>query len=283
MTAAAISGNYAEFKLVKTRGVFAITIEFPVERTADVFAALGYPQPGTEIPVAVARLNNAQNADTISDNAHRREVMPPATARPGGTNRTVIDTPPSSQTLGAGAGGLPAVIAAQAAEGAASTGGGEDAGGRTQQPVPRHPQGSSTTAAPVVCNPVAPEGDENRGACDHAFVRGRDDGMYCEKCGMLIHAFDPEVADGKRAVKRAVMLCKDPEFQRWVGNQIAEKYGTLSNGHIASEAYCAQVIHARCQIASRADLAHDERARKAFEALVTEYDLWRGRIAEVRG
>lgn len=132
---------------------------------------------------------------TLARQRSREEVMP-ADRRTEG--ESPIDTLPSSQTLGAGAQesasddrawtassartavvperaenrdtDLPAVIAAQAAEGAASTGGGEDARGRTQQPVPRHPQGSSRAARAdsngppsVSANPVTPEGDENRG------------------------------------------------------------------------------------------------------------------------
>lgn len=55
---AALIANFAEYRLIKTRGVLALIVEVPVERQAEAFAALGFPQPGQEIPVAVARLNN---------------------------------------------------------------------------------------------------------------------------------------------------------------------------------------------------------------------------------
>ena len=90
---AAIQGTFADYRLIKTRGVLALVIEVPVERQAEVFAALGYPMPGEEKPVAVARLQS-----------------------------------------------YPSAIATDAAEAVVPTSGGEDAGGGTQRPVPRHPQ-----------------------------------------------------------------------------------------------------------------------------------------------
>lgn len=55
---AAIQGSFADYKLVKTRSVLQLVIEVPVENQAEVFAALGYPMPGEETHVAVARLQN---------------------------------------------------------------------------------------------------------------------------------------------------------------------------------------------------------------------------------
>lgn len=52
----AIQGNYADFKLVKTRSVCQLVIEVPIERAEQAIKAFGIPQPGTEIPVAVARI-----------------------------------------------------------------------------------------------------------------------------------------------------------------------------------------------------------------------------------
>ena len=67
MTAAAISGTFADYRLVKSRGVLQIVIECPVEEQAAVFAALGYPMPGESLPVAVARLQaSAAEASTPS-------------------------------------------------------------------------------------------------------------------------------------------------------------------------------------------------------------------------
>lgn len=53
---AAIQGNYADFKLVKTRSVAQLIIEVPIERAKEVVDAFGIPQPSSEIAVAVARL-----------------------------------------------------------------------------------------------------------------------------------------------------------------------------------------------------------------------------------
>jgi hypothetical protein len=57
MTAnAVIAGSFADIKSVKSRSVVVLMIEVPIERAADVVAMFGYPQPGEEVPVAVARL-----------------------------------------------------------------------------------------------------------------------------------------------------------------------------------------------------------------------------------
>ncbi len=53
---AVIEGSYADFKLVKTRGVAQLVIEIPIERAAEAVAMFGIPQPGQEIAVAIARL-----------------------------------------------------------------------------------------------------------------------------------------------------------------------------------------------------------------------------------
>lgn len=58
MTAAAIMGSFTEYRMVKTRSTFQLIIEIPIEQQAQAFAALGYPIPGTDIPVAVARMNS---------------------------------------------------------------------------------------------------------------------------------------------------------------------------------------------------------------------------------
>lgn len=53
---AAISGTFSDLKTVKSRSVVQIVIEVPIERAAAVVEAFGFPQPGAEIHVAVARL-----------------------------------------------------------------------------------------------------------------------------------------------------------------------------------------------------------------------------------
>lgn len=57
MTAnAVIAGTFADLRSVKSRSVVILHIEVPIERAADVVAMFGYPQPGEEVSVAVARL-----------------------------------------------------------------------------------------------------------------------------------------------------------------------------------------------------------------------------------
>lgn len=62
MTSAVISGTFSDLKTVKTRGVLQMVIEVPIEKGAAVVKAFGFPQPGAEIPVAVARLIAAPSA-----------------------------------------------------------------------------------------------------------------------------------------------------------------------------------------------------------------------------
>lgn len=57
MTApAAFAGSYADIVIRKTRSVFVVSVEFPLERYQAFVAAFGGPAPGAEIPVALARL-----------------------------------------------------------------------------------------------------------------------------------------------------------------------------------------------------------------------------------
>jgi hypothetical protein len=53
---AAIQGNYADLKYIKTRSVVQVVVEVPIEQAHMITDAFGWPQPGKEIPVAVARL-----------------------------------------------------------------------------------------------------------------------------------------------------------------------------------------------------------------------------------
>jgi len=63
---AVISGSFADYRLVKSRSVLQVIVEIPIEQQGAAFAALGYPLPGTEIPVAVARLNPRAGAEPES-------------------------------------------------------------------------------------------------------------------------------------------------------------------------------------------------------------------------
>lgn len=57
MTAnAVIAGSFADLKTVKSRSVLQMIVEVPIEHGERLVAMFGFPQPGTEIAVAVARL-----------------------------------------------------------------------------------------------------------------------------------------------------------------------------------------------------------------------------------
>ena len=53
----AIQGTFADLKSVKTRSVVQMVIEIPIEQAERVVSMFGFPQPGAEIAVAVARLD----------------------------------------------------------------------------------------------------------------------------------------------------------------------------------------------------------------------------------
>lgn len=76
MTAAAITASLCDWKNVKTRSVVQLILEVPVEQALLAFQTLGMPQPGSEIPVAVALLRSAApSADagiTEPDRTHLR-------------------------------------------------------------------------------------------------------------------------------------------------------------------------------------------------------------------
>ena len=54
---AVVQGNFSDLKIVKTRSTVQIIIECPIEHGEQIIAAFGFPKPGEEIPVVVARLD----------------------------------------------------------------------------------------------------------------------------------------------------------------------------------------------------------------------------------
>jgi hypothetical protein len=70
MTPAAFSGNYADIKTVKTRGVFQVIVEIKIEDYQKFVAAFGGPLPGSERPVALALLKPT----LVQDNDDRPRV-----------------------------------------------------------------------------------------------------------------------------------------------------------------------------------------------------------------
>lgn len=87
MTANAIvAGTFADMRSVKSRSVVVLMIEVPIERANDVVAMFGFPQPGAEVPVAVARLVMEQP-----------KVEPPKAAPKPADERTPWDALPKVQ------------------------------------------------------------------------------------------------------------------------------------------------------------------------------------------
>lgn len=54
---AAISGDFADLRSVKTRSVVQIVIECPIEEGERIVQMFGFPQPGKPVRLAIARLN----------------------------------------------------------------------------------------------------------------------------------------------------------------------------------------------------------------------------------
>lgn len=53
-------GSYSDLKTVKTRSVVQVVIEVPIERAREVTDLLGWPVPGEEVAVAIARIDLAK-------------------------------------------------------------------------------------------------------------------------------------------------------------------------------------------------------------------------------
>lgn len=72
---AAIEGDYADFKIVKTRSVAQLVVEIPIEQAADMVRMFGVPVPGSPVRVAVARLHETPQIEATAapanTNGHR--------------------------------------------------------------------------------------------------------------------------------------------------------------------------------------------------------------------
>lgn len=83
MTRAAIEGDYADFKIVKTRSVAQFVVEIPIEQAAEMVRMFGVPVPDKPVRVAVARLEEAPQIEATAEpaansNGHRswRDLTP---------------------------------------------------------------------------------------------------------------------------------------------------------------------------------------------------------------
>lgn len=77
-----------------------------------------------------------------------------------------------------------------------------------------------------------------------------------------------ERTDGERAVQSAAMLCKEPEFQRF----LHENFGGVE----MTEEDAAWYICHRCEVGSRSELRTNQEARNKFDELKVEFSKWRG-------
>ena len=80
-------------------------------------------------------------------------------------------------------------------------------------------------------------------------------------------------SDGEKAVIRAVMLCKDPEFQRWAATEL--NWPDNEDG-------ARNAILAACDIQSRSELKDNVDARMKLYRLITRFESETGRMAERR-
>ena len=58
-----MAGTYSDFKLIKTRRVFQMIIEFPIEAQKEFTDAFGLPMPDAEQYIAVAKLKEIQTPE----------------------------------------------------------------------------------------------------------------------------------------------------------------------------------------------------------------------------
>ena len=63
-----MKGTYSDYKLIKTRGVISVSVEFPIEQAEEFVRMFGMPKPDTEKWVAIAGLNEKvihRNEDVV--------------------------------------------------------------------------------------------------------------------------------------------------------------------------------------------------------------------------
>ncbi len=88
-----VCGSFANYRFVPTRSVVQLIIECPVEMQEHLFRILGFPMPGTELPVAVVRLTNPPQladrpAETSSASPQRSQVGGALPPKPAHTKTT---------------------------------------------------------------------------------------------------------------------------------------------------------------------------------------------------
>lgn len=79
----------------------------------------------------------------------------------------------------------------------------------------------------------------------------------------------------ERAVVRASLLCKDPQFQKWMCNN-------TSYAEAPTESITTFLLRDHLGIKSRSEIGYDERAYKAFLDLEYQFDVFTGKKAGPR-
>ena len=80
----------------------------------------------------------------------------------------------------------------------------------------------------------------------------------------------------EKARTRAVLLCKDVKFRKWIARDIPEIA-------VASVDMAEDILRAELKIQSRREIATNERAFRAFVAMESDYLSATGQMAEQRG
>lgn len=78
----------------------------------------------------------------------------------------------------------------------------------------------------------------------------------------------------EQMVTRCAMLCGDPEFWNWLWGA---GYEYVKDADTAAEA-----VRDHLGIKSRSELASNPQAQHNWERMVTDYDVWRGALPEIR-
>ena len=91
-----------------------------------------------------------------------------------------------------------------------------------------------------------------------------------------------EADEWQRALMRACAMCDDPRFQEWLARRIGKQYRVdLPNGNRGIIA--GNHLRSCLNLTTRADIASNGEAFRAFVALETEYKQATGQFAEERG
>ncbi|MBL8642637.1 MAG: hypothetical protein JNK21_01800 [Rhodospirillaceae bacterium] len=98
MTAAAISADFVDTKRIKGRKVLQIVCEVALEQEQRVMEALGWPNPASGLPVAIARIQDIpQGADGPTDASCTSDKGTPSNTSAKGSDRRSFREMPRSQ------------------------------------------------------------------------------------------------------------------------------------------------------------------------------------------